>query len=316
MNNTFISIIIPLYNSENWIEETIVSVLKQTYTNIEIIVVDDHSTDNSYSIVSNINSSKIKLVKNKKKGACAARNYGFELSKGDYIQYLDADDILSKDKISSQLNLLNTSENNTIVSCGWEKFTNNYQHLKAREQFINKSYKEPLQWLIDSWNSEEMGLISIWLTPRFLIQKVGGWNENLLINQDGDFFCRVLLQASKILYCEDALVYYRINPSSITQSKRSNKKLNSQLASYKMYETYLKEKLNNEKVKKALGNIYLKFIYHNDRNTNSNELIQLAWNHFNNLKIGKPWSIGKGKFKLIATVFGFKFALKIIRLFN
>ena len=314
MENKLVSIIIPLYNAVSYIEETIQSALKQTYKNIEIIVVDDFSTDNSFKIVERIDSDKITLVKNIRKGACAARNYGFELSKGDYIQYLDADDILSKNKINAQLNLLQKNENNSITSCGWEKFTSQYQHLNARHQFINKSYTEPLQWLIDSWSSEEMGQTSIWLTPRNIIEQAAPWNESLLINQDGDFFCRVLLRTSKIIYCKDSLVYYRVNPSSITQSIRSTEKLESQLTSYKLYETYLQEKLQNYKVRKSLGNLYLKFIYHNDRN--NHKIVNLAWIYFNNLKIGKPWGVGKGKFKMLASVVGFKIALKIIRLLN
>jgi glycosyltransferase involved in cell wall biosynthesis len=314
LTSPLVSIIIPLYNAESYIEQTIQSVIEQTYQHLEIIVVDDFSNDQSFDIVSNIKSDKIKLVKNKKKGACAARNYGFELSKGDYIQYLDADDILSKNKINSQLLLLLKNNHNSIASCGWEKFTTKYQHLKARKQLINKSYDSPLQWLLDTWSGKGMGLISIWLTPRNLIKQAGLWNENLLINQDGEFFCRVLLQASKVIYCDNALVYYRINPSSITQSKRSNEKLKSQLASYKMYETHLQEKLQSAEVRKALGNIYLKFIYHN--NQNSKKLAQLAWSYFYNLKIGKPWGVGGKKFKFISSIFGFNFALKIIKLLD
>ena len=314
MDNPLVSIIIPLYNAEVYIEQTIQSALMQTYSNIEVIVVDDFSTDKSFKIVEVINSNKIRLVKNIRKGACAARNYGFELSKGEYIQYLDADDLISKNKIEDQLTLLLQSDDNTVSSCGWVKFTTNYQDLTARKQKINKSYESPLQWLIDCWHSEEMGLVSMWLTPRALIEKAGTWNEALLINQDGEFFCRVLIQASEIIYCENSLVYYRINPLSITQIKRSNEKLKSQLASYKLYEIHMQRELKNIEVRNALGYVYLKFIYHNDRY--NKELSQLAWSYFYALKIGKPWIVGGGKFKKLASIFGFKMALKIIRILN
>ena len=102
-----VSVIIPVFNAQEYINETINSVIKQTYEgSIEIIIIDDHSTDNSFQIVREFESDSIIVKKNPKKGACAARNYGFQLSTGDYIQYLDADDLLSKNKIRSQMELL------------------------------------------------------------------------------------------------------------------------------------------------------------------------------------------------------------------
>lgn len=314
MNNPLVSIIIPLYNSENFIKKTIESLLNQSYKNIELIIIDDHSTDQSYQLVKTYQSNKIRLEKNIRKGACAARNYGFQLSKGDYIQYLDADDILSKNKIETQVAQLSKNDSNSIASCGWTKFSNDNLPESAKQQVINKSYEKPYLWLVDSFNGNGMGLISIWLTPRYLIEKAGNWNESLLINQDGEFFCRVLLKASNIIFCDEILAYYRMHANSITQQKRSLDKIQSQLHSYKLCEEHLINHNNDVLVKKSLGNLYLKFIYHNDRF--SKKLSQQAWSYFFDLNIGKPWIVGGAKFKTIAKVIGFNNALKIIRLLN
>ena len=314
MNNPLVSIIIPLYNSESYIESTLESILNQSYTNIEIIVVDDFSTDSSFEIVSSLKNQKINLVKNNNKGACAARNFGFKLSKGDYIQYLDADDLLSKTKLETQLNQLLKNDENSIASCGWTKFNNDTLPKSAKQQVINKSYKKPYLWLVDSFNGKGMGLISIWLTPRHLIEKAGNWDETLLINQDGEFFCRVLLQASNIIFCDEILAYYRMHANSITQQKRSIDKIQSQLHSYKLCEEHLINHNNDIMVKKSLGNLYLKFIYHNDRV--SKNLSQQAWKYFFELNIGKPWIVGGAKFITLAKVIGFNNALKITRLLN
>ena len=96
-----VSIIIPIYNSENYIIDTLESCTSQTYKNIEVIVVDDGSKDKSYSTVANFISThpQIKLMKQKNGGASRARNLGLKHSNGDYVMYLDADDFMTKTKL-------------------------------------------------------------------------------------------------------------------------------------------------------------------------------------------------------------------------
>src|SRR5690554_2487133 len=128
-----VSILMPLYNAEKWIEATIQSVVNQTYTNWELIVVDDGSSDNSYAIVKALSAKdkRIRLVQQKNRGACAARNMAFELSKGTYIQYLDADDLLSSNKIEKQLQALQQpKDESAIASCAWTKFQNKIGDIK------------------------------------------------------------------------------------------------------------------------------------------------------------------------------------------
>ena len=113
-----VSVIIPLYNSERLIEKTLDSVLSQTYKNIEVLIVDDCSTDKSYDIVSRIakNDKRVILLQNKvNSGAAVARNYGLKKSKGRYIAYIDADDLWNSDKLEKQIKFMN--ENNIGFSC-------------------------------------------------------------------------------------------------------------------------------------------------------------------------------------------------------
>src|SRR5580698_4662849 len=95
-----VSIIIPSYNSENHLAETIKSALSQTWVNKEIIIIDDGSTDSSVQIAKGFESN-VKVLVQKNKGASAARNAGLKEAKGDYIQFLDSDDLLSPDKIEA-----------------------------------------------------------------------------------------------------------------------------------------------------------------------------------------------------------------------
>ena len=255
-----VSIIIPLYNSQNFIEETIESALNQSYGNIEVIVVDDHSTDDSFKIVKQNVSDRVILVKNKGKGACAARNYGFEISKGDYIQYLDADDLLSKNKIESQMNILRKEEENSLCSCSFSRFyKKNRVDAVLKKQEINKSYDNPIDWLMDSWTGKGMGQTSIWLTKRTLHTKAGKWNEDLSKNQDGDFFTRVILASKSIYFDALSMVYYRSTGLDSISKKITYDSALSTFRSYKLYENYL-ESFEHINLKYALANNFYSFL--------------------------------------------------------
>src|SRR5690554_2562574 len=173
-----VSILMPLYNAEKWLAQTIESVLAQTYSNWELIIVDDGSTDNSYEVAQCFakKDSRIKVYKQKNKGACAARNKAFELSKGEYIQYLDADDLLSKNKIELQLKALEkANDSNAIANCSWQKFHKRGGDIDDKKQLIDKSYTKPLYWLTDSWLNGGHGAVMAWLIPRKLIAEAGLW---------------------------------------------------------------------------------------------------------------------------------------------
>lgn len=111
-----VSVIIPVYNSSKYIKKTIESVLCQTYSNIEVIVVDDGSSDDSVEIVNSINDCRIKIVQQSNQGPSAARNKGMDLAVGKYIAFNDADDTWVKNKLELQLLKLNESLAYTCIS--------------------------------------------------------------------------------------------------------------------------------------------------------------------------------------------------------
>lgn len=118
-----VSVIIPLYNAEKYIFQALESIVNQTYQNIEIIVIDDGSTDNSEDIVYSIHSSKIKLIKNEHNlGVSATRNRGIELARGKYIALMDADDISYLDRIEKQVNFLEKHNDFGLISSHYESF--------------------------------------------------------------------------------------------------------------------------------------------------------------------------------------------------
>jgi glycosyltransferase involved in cell wall biosynthesis len=308
MKNKTVSIIIPCYNALPYLKETIKSALNQTYPNIEIIVIDDGSTDGSYEYVKNLNHPNFLFKRNQRKGACAARNYGLELAKGEYIQFVDADDLLSPDKIEKQVIQLQKLDKNTIASCGWVHFEEQPNPKSYLPQKIDHSYKNPIDWLIDSWNGGGMGQTGVWLISKELILKAGEWNESLLKNQDGEFMARILCHASAIVFVEDVYAFYRRPALDNVSQNKSKEAIETVLRSYKLYEYVLKFRDDNY-VRKALAMNYNHFIY-----IYFNTFPDLATKaKLYVLKLGQNIKIpfSKNTFKLIAFIFGWNLTLKL-----
>ena len=258
-----VSVIIPLYNSEAYISETLDSVLNQTWENVETIIVDDSSTDESFNIANKYKNQfpeKIKVYTNPGKGACAARNYGFKQSLGEYIQYLDADDILSSNKIEKQVLVLH-NETDKIAVCETWHFFNTIDKATNTDKPYLIAVNQPEDFFIQLWGGKtlppNMVQTSAWLTPRSLIKQNGGWNENLHKDQDGEFFARIALNSKGIIYVPDIKNYYRQHISSKNiAGQKQRKHLESNLEAAQLKEKYLFERNQSEDAKLAMATQY------------------------------------------------------------
>lgn len=128
--NNFVSILVPNYNKALKLRETLDSIIAQTYTNWECIIVDDHSTDNSWNILMEyaVKDSRIRIFKRPyslPKGGNVCRNYAFEMSKGEFIQWFDSDDLLLNTSLENRIKLIDNSNNHFIVCNGWFKKDSN-----------------------------------------------------------------------------------------------------------------------------------------------------------------------------------------------
>jgi len=215
-----VSILIPCYNAEQWLTETIESALAQTWQNKEIIVVDDGSTDNSLDIAKQFESSIVKVISQENRGGSAARNTAYKACQGEFIQYLDADDLLAPTKIESQIKLLDQEDNVNCVAAGeWARF----YKTSSEAQFIPQppwADMPPVEWLVCTWSGHWMMHPAAWLVPRHIANKAGLWNEDLSLNDDGEYFCRVVLASIGVKFCWGAKSYYRSgSPISVSASK-------------------------------------------------------------------------------------------------
>ena len=258
-----VSILIPAYNAEEFIGDTIESAVAQTWQRKEIIVVDDGSKDGTAEVVRKYLSKGVVLVSNENKGAAATRNHAYRLSQGEYIQWLDADDLLAPDKIELQLASLRNGDKRILLSSSWGLF--GYRTERAR--FIPTSLWEdlaPVDWLARKMGDHQHMQTATWLTSRELAEAAGPWDTRMLSDDDAEYFCRVLLASKGSRFVPEAKVYYRATPSSrLSHVGTSDKKKDALALSMKLHIQYLRSLEESDRVRKAcldyMQNLYVNF---------------------------------------------------------
>lgn len=218
MNNTpLVSILIPLYNAEKYIEETITKTLNQTYSNIELIIVDDHSTDQSLSIAEKYACSNIHIYSNPKKGGNAARNYAFQMSKGEYVKFMDADDYCSDNMIQVQLDtILKEGTCNSIVFSPVKMLYPDGNILSPHREIDNHIYQPGIELVLDIWRRKGWNCPHCHLMHRSLVEKSGGWDEKVIKNQDEEFFARLESLADKAIPVPQEYAVWRQTGSGVS----------------------------------------------------------------------------------------------------
>lgn len=234
-----ISVIIPTYNREKTITDSIRSVLTQTYSNIELIVVDDGSTDATESVVKSIHDERLFYYKQKNQGACVARNFGISLAHGEYIAFQDSDDLWMPNKLKRQYSYIVKKEAD-LVYCGMNRI------IKGKKIYIpeKQSPKDKV--------TLEMLLFHNRISTQTILAKRKVFNNTKFDPsfrrlQDWDFVLQVAIAGYNIAYLPEALVSSEVKEDSITT------KISSETAYLHLIEKYNKEYSLN---KRALANIY------------------------------------------------------------
>lgn len=237
--NELISIIIPTFNSAHFINETLDSVLEQTYKNWECIIVDDFSTDSTSAVIREYVEKDKRFsyyIKSKKdiKGASSSRNIGIKNARGKFIQFLDSDDLISENKLEEQLKIL-MGDRNAIITCKWGFFTENDKEVYDVNQFY-KDFNSISEYLNLVGKYGGYFPLHCFLIPEKIIRKAGKWSEDLTLSDDSEFIFRVFLNSDKILFCSAANVLYRINNSQSLSTKKTVSKVKSLILSWKRIE--------------------------------------------------------------------------------
>lgn len=255
-----VSVLIPCYNAVKYVGETLETVFSQTWPEIEVIVVDDGSTDRSADVVRSFARANLRLIQQPNRGQTAALNVCVSQATGDFVQYLDADDLLQPDKIARQMQRLLDAPR-CIASAEWGRFYRTPQETRFCEEPVWRDLA-PIDWLVLS-RAEGLGMMfpALWLLPMPIVRAAGPWREDLTLNNDAEYFTRALLASDRILFCAGARCHYRSGiPGSLAGSS-SPPALDSGFKVLELCESYARAVEDSERVRRCFALSWQHFAY-------------------------------------------------------
>ena len=229
-----VSIIIPIYNVEKYLEQCIKSLINQTYRNLEIILINDGSTDKSTKICEKYKNqdNRIVFINKKNGGAASAKNEGLKIAKGDYITFVDSDDFIEPDMIEYMVNTIK-KYNSDIIQCSFTNLYKNTERFKQDKIVEQKiSSKDFLELFLKKWDS------SLFWNKLFKREVI----ENVFVKEgrciDDEFFTYKCVINSKSIVTSNKIVYnYRMRKSGVMKSESSQKQILKDRVDY-LYERY------------------------------------------------------------------------------
>jgi glycosyltransferase involved in cell wall biosynthesis len=257
-----VSILIPAYNAERFVGAAIQSALDQSWPEIEIIVVDDGSKDQTFTVAKRYESAKVKILRHENRGAAAARNTALRQAQGDFLQYIDADDFLSPGKIHEQIRILQEHPGYVSVSSARYFFDGEDPKAGLLERSGAVDSDDPVQFLAQLLGSEgPMRTIpyGAWLTPRAVAEKAGPWDDSVRSpDDDGEYFARVMLASQGIRAAHSGCYYYRrFRQGGSYSTTYSESNLRGRLHSLDSKSTHLLARTKDPKAYRALANRYM-----------------------------------------------------------
>lgn len=305
-----VSVIIPFQNARGTILECVQSVSMQTLESIEILLCDDRSTDNTKQyLLSKHADHRIKWLNTEGVGACAARNTGIRHCSGDYVQFLDADDLMAKNKLELQVHQIEscTNPDHSVSFSALVQFRNGSSPESGErwhEEF--KRFDKPMQLLCKLLLSDQYIQTGQWLISRGLAQQTGPWDESLAADQDGEYFARILQKAHIVLSCPTAVVFYRKAIAGQISSRKNASHFDSRLRAFEKKLQLLEESNEREKLQEIVTKQCQSLAtssYPRSINT-SRQAIQILHEHRCEFNPSFPTT----RLALIARIFGWRFA--------
>lgn len=271
MENKKVSIIVPVYNVELCIEDCLDSLLNQTYSNYEIILINDGSTDNSIEICNKYNDKKIKKINQTNKGVSVARNVGISYATGQYIMFVDADDMVSKNYIENLVASIEKSSTDMVIC----KYT------KEKDELVNNESSQNIEGKIINANTILESMIENNLQEGYLWNKIFKksiidenflkFKEGVSVWEDLYFVMEYLSKADKVFTINEKLYYYRTREGSAVNRKETATELAGKIKIMELIMQNYSSIVNNKNysgIKKIYSTIILKYLLKIKKNNN------------------------------------------------
>ena len=250
MTNSLVSILIPAFNADRWLAQTLHSAIAQRWSNKEILVVDDGSLDRTLAVAKSFASNQVKVVSQANQGASAARNKAMSLAQGDYIQWLDADDLLAPDKIALQMLAAGGADSTTLLTSGFGEFFADPRNAVFRAHSLWQDL-QPQDFLLHKLTENVWMNPAAWLVSRSITQAAGPWDERLSLDDDGEYFARVVAASQRIKFVPAAHSYYRRGHVGSLSRSLSDRACESLLLSLQLCIAHLRSLEDSERTREA-----------------------------------------------------------------
>jgi glycosyltransferase involved in cell wall biosynthesis len=257
--SALVSVVIPAFNAERWLGATIASVRAQTHRPLEVIAVNDGSTDGTAALLDSQAGPDLRVLSQANRGQAAALNAGLAAARGDFIQYLDADDLLAPRKLELQLERL-AAPGTAIASCEWGRFRDDPGATRFEPDACWQD-QGAHAWLARNWEQGGgMMLPALWLLPRAVVERAGPWNESLTVNIDMEYFVRALLVAGQVRFARGARCHYRSNVAGSMSGRRDSAAWTSYFRSIELSQAHLRTALD-EPLRRGLALVWQRFAH-------------------------------------------------------
>jgi glycosyltransferase involved in cell wall biosynthesis len=309
MANPDASILIPCRNARATLAATLESALAQDGIEKEIIVVDDGSTDGSLDVAKGYEARGVRVIEGPRINASAARNRALRESRARYVQFLDADDLLGADKIRRQIDELRKCPG-FVASARWGRF----REAMADAVFADDSQLHdwtPAGWLLAHCSGQMMHP-GAWLVPRDVAEAAGPWDESLTLNDDGEYFARVVAASQGIKCVPEAVSYYRTNHATTLSKTRSETAFASLWTSVRKTGEVMLSLEDSPSSRRAVADMSQRFIFEvypsavKERASAAETVARLGGS-----SVQPPFGPAS---RLLAKVTGWQFALQLTRL--
>lgn len=288
-----VSIIIPVFNSEVSIERCLNSVINQTYHNIEILIIDNNSKDNSWNIIKKYddNDNRIILLKEKRQGVSYARNLGIKNSTGDYVMFVDSDDYLELNAVEVMISLIKKKKCD-VIRAFYKTDIKTYDCIPKYKQNYLYNKNEIYNYLIPNIINQKIGsYIWLLLIKRDLLTNIH-FNEKLFIHQDLYFYLELLNSINNIYFCSNIIYHYNYSHNSSKSSTYYYRNIYNIIDLYNelLHSSFKKYDINHLCFKMIIP--YFGKLYYHDKDLFIKVINDLKKNNtfndiYNNLKIRK-----------------------------